>query len=74
MLITLRFFLVAYDISQSGTDLNDDLEKVNNWAFLWKKNFNPEINKQVQEIIFFLQTSEVKSLPFNVQRCQCYPI
>ena len=39
-------FLVVHDINQSGINLNDDLEKVSNWAFQWKMSFDPDINKQ----------------------------
>ena len=40
------------DISASVRDLNEDLEKISNWAFKRKMNFNPNPNKQAQEIIF----------------------
>ena len=29
----------------SAKDLNQDLEKIGNWAFKWKMNFNPDPNK-----------------------------
>ena len=45
-------FPVVHDISISASDLNDDLEKIGNWAFQWKMNFNLDPNKQGQEIIF----------------------
>ena len=32
--------------------INEDLEKIGNWVFQWKMNFNPDHNKQAQEIIF----------------------
>ena len=40
-------FSVVHDINTSTSDLNED-----NWAFKWKMNFNPDPNKQAQEIIF----------------------
>ena len=40
------------DINTSASDLNEDLEKIGNCAFKWKMNFNPDPNKQAQEIIF----------------------
>ena len=46
------FFSVVRDINQSGINLNDDLKKISNWAFQWKMSFNPDINKQAQEVIF----------------------
>ena len=36
----------------TARDLNEDLEKIGNWAFKWKMNFNPDLNKQAQKIIF----------------------
>ena len=40
---------------------------MSNWAFLWKMNFNPDINRQAQEAIFSrkLQKSNHLSLTFN---------
>ena len=45
-------FSVVNDTNTSASDLNEDLEKIGNWAFKWKMNFNPDPNKQAQEIIF----------------------
>ena len=45
-------FSVVNDINTSASDLNENLEKIGNWAFKWKMNFNPDLNKQAQEIIF----------------------
>ena len=45
-------FSVVHNINTTPSDLNEDLEKIYNWAFKWKMNFNPEPNKQAQEIIF----------------------
>ena len=60
-------FSVVHDINQSGINLYDDLEKISNWAFPWKMSFNPDINKQAQEVIFSrrLQKSNHLSLTFN---------
>ena len=45
-------FSVVNDINTSASDFNEDLEKIGNWAFKWKMNFNLDPNKQVQQIIF----------------------
>ena len=45
-------FSVVYDNNTSASDLNEDLEKIGNWAFQRKMNFNLDPNKQAQEIIF----------------------
>ena len=53
-------FSVMHYITQSGINLNDDLEKINNSAFQWKMSFNPDINKQAQEVSFFAKfTSQI---------------
>ena len=55
----------------SAKNLNDDLKKIKKWAFQrkmnfkwafqWKMSFNPDPNKQAQEIIF----SRKLSINFN---------
>ena len=65
-------FSVVHDVYQSGINVNDDLEKINSWAFQWKMSFNPDINKQVQEVIFSrkLQKPNHPSLTFkNTEEC-----
>ena len=34
------------------SELNDDLQLNNNWAYQWKMSFNPEPNKQAVEVLF----------------------
>ena len=48
-------FSVVNDINTSSSDLNEDIEKIGNWALKWKINFNPDPNKQAQEFIFSRQ-------------------
>ena len=45
-------FSKVQDINKSANGLNCDLEKVSNWAYQWKKQFNPDPNKQAIEVIF----------------------
>ena len=60
-------FPIVHDLNPSGINLNDDLEKISNWAFQRKMSFNPDINKQVQEVIFSrrLQKSNHPSITLN---------
>ena len=39
-------FSVIFDKDLSTKKLNDDLNRINNWAFEWKLSFNPNPNKQ----------------------------
>ena len=45
-------FSKVLDINESAKTLNIDLEKINQWAFQWKMQFNPDPNKQANEVIF----------------------
>ena len=45
-------FLVVRDMTSSANILNNDLSKINNWAYQWKISFNPDPSKQAQEVIF----------------------
>ena len=36
----------------SANKLNQDLSRINNWAFQWKISFNPDPRKQAQEVTF----------------------
>ena len=44
-------FSVVENMAKSANELNNDLTKVNTWAFQWKINFNPDPTKQAQEVI-----------------------
>ena len=39
-------FSVVHDVNASARELNDDLKKINKWAFQWKMSFNPDPSKQ----------------------------
>ena len=60
-------FSVIFDKDLSAKNLNDDLNRINNWAFQWKMSFNTDPNKQAQEVIFSrkIQKSSQSSLIFN---------
>ena len=45
-------FSVTHEINVSARELNDDLRKISNRAFQSKMSFNPDVNKQAQEVIF----------------------
>ena len=40
------------DATFSGTQLNNDLNRISKWAFQWKMLFNPDHSKQVLEMFF----------------------
>ena len=56
-------FSVVHDTQTSANDLNKDLKIINNWAFQWKMNFNPDPTKQAHEVIFSRKTKEIYHPP-----------
>ena len=45
-------FFVIHNANTTAKELNNDLEKINRWAYQWKMSFNPDTSKQAQEVIF----------------------
>ena len=45
-------FSVTHDVTVSAWELNYYLRKISNRTFQWKMSFNPDVNKQAQELIF----------------------
>ena len=45
-------FPVIHDPVITTLELNSDLSRIKQWAFQWKMSFNPDPNKQAQEVIF----------------------
>ena len=45
-------FSIVHDPNTSANELNKDLQKISEWAYQWKISFNPDQNKQTQEVIF----------------------
>ena len=50
---------MVHDVTQSTNELNDDREKISNWAYQWKMSFNPDKSKQAQEVIFSCKIQRV---------------
>ena len=48
----ISIFSVVFDTNLSALKLNNDLLKIQHWAYQWKMSFNPDPSKQAQEVIF----------------------
>ena len=57
-------FPVVHDVNTSAKALNDDLKKVNDWAFQWEMSFNLDLSKQAQEVIFSRKSKRPTHPPF----------
>ena len=56
-------FSVIYDSQTSANVLNKASERLQNWAFQWKMNLNPDPTKQAQEVIFSRKIKKLPHLP-----------
>ena len=56
-------------------ELNSDLEKISKWAFQRKMQFNPDPNKQLNEVIFLKKQKNSSHHPvaFNNNDIKKYP-
>ena len=45
-------FSIVNDPVISANELNHDLKVINQWAYQWKMEFNPDPNKQATELLF----------------------
>ena len=48
----ISLFSKDYGTDISAKELNSDLEKLVNRYFQWKMKFNPDLNKQANDVIF----------------------
>ena len=69
-------FSKVLNIDESANDLNFDLEKIGQWAYQWKIQFNPDPNEQANEVIFSQKSNSsnltyplVKLNNINITRC-----
>ena len=67
-------FSVVHDVNISAKEINDDLQKVNDWAFQWKMSFNPDPSKHTLEVIFSRKSKRSTHLPlvFNNKVSQTF--
>ena len=45
-------FSKVHNINKSANELNGDLEKISQWVYQWKMQFNSDSNKQANEVIY----------------------
>ena len=61
----VSLFSVVDNINLSATNLNSDLGRIKAWASQWKVTFNPDPNKQVQEVNFSRKIKKTLHPPLN---------
>ena len=48
----ISLFSIARNVNMSVCDINIDPKLISDWAIQWKMSFNPDPNKQAEDIIF----------------------
>ena len=61
----VSLFSIVDNINLSATNLNSDLGRIKAWASQWKVTFNPDPNKQVQEVSFSRKIKKTLHPPLN---------
>ena len=61
----MSIFSVVHDVDLSAKQLNDDLSKISEWVFQWKMDFNPDLSKQTQQIVFSHKTRKISHPKLN---------
>ena len=63
-------FSKVLDVNKSVNELNSDLERINQWAYQWKMQFNPDPKKQANEVIFLVNQFHMAYLirPLNLMK------
>ena len=61
----ILLFFIIHDSVITTSELNSDLSRIKQWAFQWKMRFNPDLNKQAQEVIFSRKLKKVCHPPLR---------
>ena len=56
-------FSIVTDAALSNSHLNDDVSKINDWAYRWKISFNPDSTKPTHEVISLLYPEVSLGIP-----------
>ena len=56
-------FSTVHYVNISAKELNNDLEKGNDWVFQWKVTLNPDPSKHAQEDIFSRKSRRLNHYP-----------
>ena len=61
--MTHHSFQLFKDKNDSASQLDNDFDKVSDWASTWKMSFSPDLSKRAQEVIFSRKCTKEDHLP-----------
>ena len=62
------FFSKVLDVNKLVIELNADLEKINQWAYQLKTQFNSDPNKQANQVLFSRESISHNLSPSNLMK------
>ena len=68
LVLMFPVFSIAQNINSTTTNLNSNLNKINDWAFQWKMNFDSDPDKQAQEEIFSKKLAKLIILLYSITK------
>lgn len=68
LVLMFPVFSIAQNINSTTTNLNSNLNKINDWAFQWKMNFDRDSDKQAQEEIFSKKLAKLIILLYSITK------
>ena len=68
LVLMFPVFSIAQNINSTTTNLNSNLNKINDWAFQWKMNFDRDPDKQAQEEIFSKKLAKLIILLYSITK------
>ena len=68
LVLMFPVFSIAQNINSTTTNLNSNLNKINDWAFQWKMNFDRDPDKQSQEEIFSKKLAKLIILLYSITK------
>ena len=68
LVLMFPVFSIAQNINSTTTNLNSNLNKINDWAFQWKMNFDRDPDRQAQEEIFSKKLAKLIILLYSITK------
>ena len=63
----IRLFFKVFDKDKSQRDVSNGLSIISEWTFQWKMQFNPDPNKQANEVYFSNISNTDDYLPIKLK-------
>ena len=66
--VKLSLFSIVHNPNTSANELNKDFQIISEWAYQGKTSFNPDQNKQAQEVVFSRKITKLSQPQISVNK------